>query len=204
MEVIMLDFNQIESDTKTGDFELIPDKTIAYAVMQLQGGDTEIPEFGRGNFFLKSQHSKAKWLPLEFTIIGGDYDGRKVWHRLFVDGDKLNEKNVPVAKDIGLKLMRAIIESARGIDSNDMSPEAQEKRKINGIDDLRGMQLCIKIGIEKGTNGYADKNRLIAPLTVGQNGYIGPNKPQQTTSAANNVSTSTAPSSEGTVPDWAK
>ena len=109
MEVIMLDFNQIESDTKTGDFELIPDKTIAYAVMQLQGGDTEIPEFGRGNFFLKSQHSKAKWLPLEFTIIGGDYDGRKVWHRLFVDGDKLNEKNVPVAKDIGLKLMRAII-----------------------------------------------------------------------------------------------
>ena len=71
------------------------------------------------------------------------YDSRKVWHRLFVDGDKLNEKNVPVAKDIGLKLMRAIIESARGIDSNDMSPEAQEKRKINGIDDLRGMQLCI-------------------------------------------------------------
>jgi len=64
--------------------------------------------------------------------------------------------------------------------------------------------LCIKIGIEKGTNGYADKNRLIAPLTVGQNGYIGPNQPQQTTSAANNVSTSTAPSSEGTVPDWAK
>ena len=31
----MLDFNQIESDTKTGDFELIPDKTIAYAVMEL-------------------------------------------------------------------------------------------------------------------------------------------------------------------------
>ena len=51
---------------------------------------------------------------------------------------------------------------------------------------------------------YADKNRLIAPLTVGQNGYIGPNQPQQTASAANNVSTSTAPSSEGTVPDWAK
>ena len=44
MEVIMLDFNQIESDTKTGDFELIPDKTIAYAVMQLQGGDTKMPE----------------------------------------------------------------------------------------------------------------------------------------------------------------
>ena len=128
----MLDFNQIESDTKTGDFELIPDKTIAYAVMQLQGGDTEIPEFGRGNFFLKSQHSKAKWLPLEFTIIGGDYDGRKVWHRLFVDGDKLNEKNVPVAKDIGLKLMRAIIESARGIDSNDMSPEAQRAYRTFG------------------------------------------------------------------------
>ena len=200
----MLDFNQIESDTKTGDFELIPDKTIAYAVTELQGGDTEISEFGRGTFFLKSQSSKAKWLPLEFTIIGGDYDGRKVWHRLFVDGDKLNDKNVPIAKDIGLKLMRGIIESARGIESNDMSSEAQEKRKINGIDDLRGMQLCIKIGIEKGTNGYADKNRLIAPLTVGQNGYIGPNQPQQATTATNNVSTPVAPQSDNTVPDWAK
>jgi len=99
--------------------------------------------------------------------------------------------------------MRGIIESARGIDSNDMSPEAQEKRKINGIDDLRGMQLCIKIGIEKGTNGYADKNRLIAPLTVGQNGYIGPNQSQPTT-AATNVSTPVAPQSDNTVPDWAK
>ena len=199
----MLDFNQIESDTKTGDFELIPDKTIAYAVMQLQGGDTEIPEFGRGNFFLKSQHSKAKWLPLEFTIIGGDYDGRKVWHRLFVDGDKMSERNVPIAKEIGLRTMRAIIESARGIDPSDSSPQAQQGRQLNSIEQLNGMELCIKIGIEEGTNGYADRNRMVAPLTPNQAGYIA-GSANPNAAPSNTATQPTVNQSDNNVPSWAK
>ena len=200
----MLDFNKIESDSRSGDFQLIPANTISRAVLTLQGGDTEISEFGRGTYFLKSQSSKAKWLPLEFTLIGGQYDGRKVWHRLFVDGDKLNEKNIPIAKDIGLKLMRAIIESARNIAPDDMSEGAQAKRQLNSIDELKGMELCIKIGIEEGTNGYEDKNRLIAPLTINQKGYIGSNQQSNNSAKPTATDQTTPQSSESTVPDWAK
>mgnify|MGYP003113840576 FL=1 len=197
----MLNFNDIQPDSNSGEFELIPNNTIARAVLTLQGGDTQIPEFGQGTFFKSSSAGKrSKWLPLEFTIVGGGHNGRKVWHRLFVDGDKMNDqKNMPIAKEIGLRTMRAIIESARNIDPNDNSPEAQQGRELNSIEQLNGMELCIKIGIEEGTNGYADRNRMIAPLTPNASGYIVGNSKNVA-----QTNTATEPTTSSNVPSWAK
>ena len=212
----MLNFNDVEPDNNTGEFQLIPNNTIARAVLTLQGGDTQIPEFGQGNFFKSSSTGKrSKWLPLEFTIVGGTHNSRKVWHRLFVDGDKMSERNVPIAKEIGLKTMRLIIESSRGIKPDDNSPEAQQGRQLNTIEQLNGMELCIKIGIEEGTNGYEDRNRMIAPLTPNQSGYIGSNSGQSTHDFGNgsefnppvtqNQNQSVNPSgAKSPVPNWAK
>ena len=197
-----INFNNIEpSSGSSGEFELIPENTIARVTLQLEGGDVEVPEFGRGNFFKSSQGGgRAKWMPVVFTITGGDYNGRKVWHRIFVDGDKMSDRNVPVAKEIGLRTMRSIIESARNINPDDTTPNAQQARQLNSIEDLNAMELCIKIGIEKGTNGYADRNRLIIPLTPNQTGYIGGSNPTPP------VTPQAQPqqSQSGNVPDWAK
>ena len=38
--------------------------------------------------------SKAKWMELEFTVIGGEHDRRKFWDRIFVDGDKMSPNGV--------------------------------------------------------------------------------------------------------------
>ena len=196
-----IDFNNVEPNSgSSGEFELIPENTIARVTLQLEGGDIEVPEFGRGNFFKASQGGgRAKWMPVVFTITGGDYNGRKVWHRIFVDGDKMSERNVPVAKEIGLRTMRSIIESARHISPDDTTPSAQQLRQLNSIEDLNGMELCIKIGIEKGTNGYADRNRLIVPLTLNQTGYIGGSN-----STPPATSTAQPQQNNGNVPDWAK
>ena len=196
-----IDFNNVEPNSgSSGEFELIPENTIARVTLQLEGGDIEVPEFGRGNFFKASQGGgRAKWMPVVFTITGGDYNGRKVWHRIFVDGDKMSERNVPVAKEIGLRTMRSIIESARHINPDDTTPSAQQLRQLNSIEDLNGMELCIKIGIEKGTNGYADRNRLIVPLTLNQTGYIGGSN-----STPPATSTAQPQQNNGNVPDWAK
>ena len=196
-----IDFNNVEPNSgSSGEFELIPENTIARVTLQLEGGDIEVPEFGRGNFFKASQGGgRAKWMPGVFTIASGDYNGRKIWHRIFVDGDKMSERNVPVAKEIGLRTMRSIIESARHISPDDTTPSAQQLRQLNSIEDLNGMELCIKIGIEKGTNGYADRNRLIVPLTLNQTGYIGGSN---STPPAN--PTAQPQQNNGNVPDWAK
>lgn len=47
-----IDFNNIEpNSSSSGEFELIPENTIARVNLLLEGGDVELPEFGRGNFF---------------------------------------------------------------------------------------------------------------------------------------------------------
>ena len=169
----MLDLNNVPySDKGPQDFELIPDGTIVRAFIKLEGGDTELPEFGGGKYF-KSSQSGAKWMPTEMTIVGGPYDKRKVWQNIFVDGAKLDENGFSVAKRIGLETIKKMVDSHFGIRMKDDSPESAQKRgSVNGVHMLNGMQICLKVGIEKGTNGYADKNKIKTVLTPDSKEFI--------------------------------
>ena len=169
----MLDLNNVPySDKGPQDFELIPDGTIVRAFIKLEGGDTELPEFGGGKYF-KSSQSGAKWMPTEMTIVGGPYDKRKVWQNIFVDGAKLDENGFSVAKRIGLETIKKMVDSHFGISMKDDSPESAQKRgSVNGVHMLNGMQICFKVGIEKGTNGYADKNKIKTVLTPDSKEFI--------------------------------
>ena len=205
----MLNLNNIpEAPSSNKDFELIPDNTIARGILKLSGGDMALPEFGDGNYFKASQTTNAKWLPIEIVIMGGQFDKRKVWHNIFVDGSKLNDQGVPMAKVIGLQMLKSIIDSNFNLDPKDQSPQAQQSRNLMGVSQLDGMNVCFKIGIEKGQNGYSDRNKIKSVLTLGQNGYIPVGQvptaaqaaPQQTATAP---APSTATATAGVVPSWA-
>lgn len=105
-------------------------------------------------------------------MFGGPYDRRKVWDNIFVDGDKMGQSGIPVAKEIGLRTLRSIIESHNNLDPADMSEAAQSKRQISGIDQLNGMEICAKVKVEKGTNGYADQNKILIVLTPNSKDFI--------------------------------
>ena len=107
----MLNLNNVPAQENT-PLELMPDGTVARGIVKLSGGDIDLPEFGAGQFFKRSQSTNAKWLPIEVTIVGGQFDKRKVWHNIFVDGDKLSERGVPMAKEIGLRTLKSMIDSA--------------------------------------------------------------------------------------------
>ena len=62
-------------------------------------------------------------------------------------------------------------------------------RNISGLEVMDGMEFCAKIGVEKGTNGYPDKNKLVGTLSPGENGYIG-NGPNNNPPSGNNPGTS--------------
>ena len=199
----MINLNTAAVNDGPQEFSLIPAGTIARAVIVVKMGDIEISEFGAGQWFKQSQSSKAKWMELEFTIIGGEFDRRKFWDRIFVDGDKMGQSGIPQAKEIGLSTLRQIIESANGLDPTDMSEAAQQRRNISGIMDLNGMEICAKIGIKRGTNGYSDSNKLTAAMTPNQTGYIGAGQAQvQQTPAAGQPAQQQA-SSGGVAPSWA-
>jgi hypothetical protein len=58
-----------------------------------------------------------------------------------------------------------------------------------------------KIAVEKGTNGYADKNKMLVPLAVNSKEYIGSgNAPQQ---PVQTPQTQTQPANT-TLPPWAQ
>ena len=170
----MLDLNNITPD-EGNDFSLIPHVTIARAILYIkpQIDGVTIPDLAQDAIFRQSATSSAKWIECEFTIIGGQFDKRKVWHNLFFDGDKKNASGVSMSKEIGLRTLRGLVDSAKGLSPADMSPEANALRQIPSLDAINGMEFCIKIAVEKGTNGYEDKNKMLAPITVNQEGYIG-------------------------------
>jgi hypothetical protein len=196
---MMLNLNNTPVDESTREFELIPHGTVVRAIISLKPGDMEIPEFGRGNWFKKSVNTGAKWAQLELTVFGGPYDRRKVWDNIFVDGDKMGQSGIPVAKEIGLRTLRSIIESHNNLDPADMSEAAQSKRQISGIDQLNGMEICAKVKVEKGTNGYADQNKILIVLTPNSKDFISGGAAPITSQAPQPQATASGP-----VPDWAR
>ena len=206
----MLNLNNVPKDDSAPnqEFTLIPKGSVVRAVVLVQQGDIEVPEFGQGQWFKKSMSTSAKWINLEFTIIGGSYDRRKFWHSVFVDGDKQGPSGMPLAKEIGLRTLKSIVESARNISATDVTPQAQQNRNISGMMDLNGLEICAKIGIKKGTNGYSDSNQLMAALTPENKEFLPQgNIPAQTTPAAGmqqGQQQQAAPPASGAVPSWAQ
>lgn len=201
----MLNLNNAPvSDAPQMERTLIPAGTVCRAVIIVKMGDIELQEFGAGQWFKQSQSSKAKWMELEFTIVGGEHDRRKFWDRIFVDGDKMGQSGIPQAKEIGLQTLRKIIESANNLDPSDMSPEAQQRRNISGVMDLNGMEICAKVGIKKGNNGYSDSNKLTAALTPNQKDFIPSGQaPVMQTPAAAAQAPTPQPQATGAAPSWA-
>ena len=206
----MLNLNNANvSEAPQMERTLIPAGTVCRAIITVKLGDKEIPEFGTGHWFKVSQATKAKWMELEFTVIGGEHDKRKFWDKIFVDGDKMGQSGMPQAREIGLSTLRTIIESAHGIMPTDASPEAQARRQIQGVNDLNGMEICAKVGIKKGTNGYADQNKLTAAVTPNQKDFIpsGQAPMSQTPAAAQQLAQpqqqAQPPVASGAVPSWA-
>jgi len=204
-----LNLNNFEASSgPTDEFSLIPAGTIARAIITIKPGMHTLDMFGKTPVFHYSAETKAKWVELEFTIIGGEFDKRKVWDRLFVDGDKMNPNtNKPVAYEIGMSTLRSMIDSIHGLDPSDQTENAQRLRSLNGIEDINGKEFCMKIGIKKGTNNYKDSNKLMVALTPKDNGYIASNgvsatEPSANPSPINQGGGGQAP--QGNVPSWAK
>ena len=196
----MIDFNEVPTGGGGGgDFELIPAGTVARVILTMKRGTEVIPDYSTQPMFKQGQ-TGTKWLECEFTVVGGKYDKRKFWQNIMVDGGKINpESGMPWCKEIGIRTFRDIINSTFGLDPNDTSPEAAMKRKVNDLNVLDGAEFCVKVAVEKGTNGYADKNKMMVALAVNSNEYIGSAQAPQT-----NNQQPQQPNGNSPLPPWAK
>jgi len=193
------------SETNT-EFELIPEGTIARAILLIKPNYLTLEEFSNTPMFKESPHSSAKYIETEFTIVGGKFDKRKVWQNIFFDGDAKNDQGISKARVNGLRTLRLLVDSMLGLDPKDVSPESNNKRKIPGVDALQGQEFCIKIGIEKGTNGYSDKNKMVSPIAADHKDYIPSGHAPQAAAPiqqSNPTSEPQATTAGSVVPPWA-
>ena len=72
----MLDLNDVSMSETNTEFELIPEGTIARAILLIKPNYLTIEEFSSTPMFKESPHTSAKYIETEFTIVGGKFDKR--------------------------------------------------------------------------------------------------------------------------------
>lgn len=155
----MFDFNDAPQQAMFG--ELIPGGTMAKVIMDIRpGGD-----MSSQGWLTVSKSGETKYLVCEFTVIEGPFAYRKFWQNMTVEGGKLNDQGKSVGGEITRAILRAILESARGINPSDESEQARAKRRVKGYADFDKIIFAAKIGIEKGRDGYPDRNKLMMVIT---------------------------------------
>jgi hypothetical protein len=156
----MFDMNDAEPQ-KTG--ELIPDGTFAKVQMTIRPGGLD----GEGEIDRallrapKDPSSDVRMLDCEFTVMEGTHVKRKFWQMFTVQGGKVDESGVSIAWKISKSTFRAMIDSALGLDAQDMSEAAKQKRILRGLNDLSGITFVAKVKVEANDDDrYPDQNRL--------------------------------------------
>src|SRR6516165_2936107 len=96
-------------------FDVIPAGTICTLQITVRPGNA-----GDGGWLTAANTTKGNsiGLDLELVVVDGEYAKRKVWIRLTLSGSTDGHQT---ASDISKRTLRAILESARGVQPNDQS-----------------------------------------------------------------------------------
>jgi hypothetical protein len=166
----MYDMNDAELPRSS---DLIPDGTFAKVTMVIRpGGIDGQGEVDRGLLKASRSGGDTKMIDAEFTVLVGPHAKRKFWQNFTVAGGKVDEHGVSIAWKISKGSFRAMIDSALGLDPQDMSEAAKAKRVLRGLADLSGITFAAKIKVEASTNAeYGDQNRLDRVVLPGEPEY---------------------------------
>jgi hypothetical protein len=145
------------------DIELIPHGTIATAVLHIRAGNA-----GEEGMLRRSKDGACEMLDVEFVLLDGPHAKRKFWANYVLNGTTDGHAK---AAEISRGVLRAILDSARGIKPDDISPQARAARTVS-LKDFDNMSFIAKIGVEKGKpkndgsgESWPDKNILAAVIT---------------------------------------
>lgn len=201
----MFDLNDVEP---INSGERLPDGSFVKVTLAIRpGGVDGYTEIDKG--LLKASNapgSDVLSLDGEFTVTEGPYAKRKFWQLFTISGGKLDDKGASIGWNISKRMFRAMIDSALGLNPEDMSEAAKAKRQLRGLADLNGISFVAKVSVEPNSDRrYPDYNRLDHPVLPTEkewravmNGEDVPPRPSKPRSASD--SHSAAPTQQ---PAWA-
>lgn len=191
----MIDLNTAEKQSAPN--ALIPDGAVVPVHATLSPGGS-----GPDNWLKRSKNGDSLALDFEFTVVDGEFARRKFWTLLTIEGETDGQKK---AGEISRSRLRAMVESAKGIDPTDESEKAVQGRRIPTFADLDGLRFWAVVALEPGTNGYKDKNTLRAVVTPDKEGWTKLEQSRSSSAApmASVAAVAAAPKSASR-PSWAQ
>lgn len=144
---------------------LIPKGTIARVRMTIRPGGFDDAAQGWTGGYATRGTTGSVYLNAEFTVLEGQYARRKVFSMI-----GLHSPKGPDWGNMGRALVRGILNSARGLSDKDVSPEAQNARRISGFADLDGVEFVARIDVGTDTNGE-EKNEIRNAVTRDHRDY---------------------------------
>src|SRR5262249_18125825 len=163
-------------DTEAQRPEPIP-KGVYCLEIEVKGGSA-----GREDCLRVAKNQRSPLLVLECTVIGGTYNGRKVWDYITVDLDESDRDDVPpIPSDkleglrtsvrMGRNRVRAIVDSANGLHPSDHSAATDAKRLLESYEALDGLRIYGQVDIRPATAKYAASNCLDFVVTIEDPSY---------------------------------
>ncbi len=140
------DFNDAEQQQS---FDLIPKGTVAPVRMTIKpGGHDDAAQGWTGGYATQSFDTGSIFLACEFVILDGEYARRKMWSNV-----GLHSSKGPAWGNMGRTFIRAVLNSSRNIQPQDNSPQASAARRIQGFNELDGIEFVARIDVEKDGRG---------------------------------------------------
>ena len=157
------DFN----DAEVTNYDLIPKGTIAKVNLKIKPGGYNDKSLGLTNgYATRSDATDSIYLNCEYTILAGEYIGRKIWSLIGL----YSPRNDNCWGDIGRGFIRSILNSSSGFADNDNSPEAIKARQINNLADLDGIEFIARIDVAD-DDKYGKKNIIRTAITSEHKSY---------------------------------
>lgn len=157
------DFN---SAAEQSSYDLIPKGTVVRVRMTIKPGGYDDPSQGwTGGYATRSMTTGSVYLNCEFVVLDGPFARRKMWSLIGLYSAKGAEWT-----NMGRTFIKAILNSARGINPNDSSPAAQNARRISGFADMEGIEFVGKVDWDKDQNGQ-DKCVIKSAVTPEHKDY---------------------------------
>lgn len=133
---------------------LVPANTLAFARLKVKG-------------LSKSNNTGGEYADIDLILMG-QFENRHVFPVVMNPSDT---KNSEAARNMGMAALQHICEASGLFDHK--HPETYQRFSNAGFTDvlkaIDGGTVAIKVGIEKGNDGYQDKNRVLAWLTPNPN-----------------------------------
>lgn len=134
--------------------DLMPNKTIVLVQINVVYGA------GTDNVLTPTKAGDAEMLKFEGVVLEGR-PTRKMVGNWLVEGSTEGQKQMA---EHYLGILKGILASARYVDPNDQAPEARAKLTAEWRD-FDGLRFLAEIGIEKGKDGFEDKNIILRAIT---------------------------------------